>query len=363
MNEEDPYMLTDARPASRDMFTYPRVIAEAGMCDNSVDYAIRVAESAAAVDCWGFKVQMLHPEEVAAPGAVPYDLGLDTPATQREAFDGALPYSAWAEVKAACDEFGIEFLASCWDLDAVDALAALGASWIKVGSGDITHRRMLRRISAYPFNVILSTGASTPREADDAIECLDGQTVPSQVNDLVLMICTLAYPCPLSFAGLSRIRAFREDVPGLVHTDRMGYSDHTRETRTAALAVAAGADYLEKHFTLHPGVGGGDHMFALGPDDMDTYVQEAMEAYAVMHPDPAMLEELEAPARRGARRSLHAAVDLPPGTHLGDAIARGDARWLRPWVVNGISAAHEIGDWALTRAVEAGSPILWDVIG
>ena len=39
-----------------------RVIAEAGMCDNSVQYAIEAARQAKQVGCWGFKVQMLNPK-------------------------------------------------------------------------------------------------------------------------------------------------------------------------------------------------------------------------------------------------------------------------------------------------------------
>jgi sialic acid synthase SpsE len=54
---------------------------------------------------------------------------------------------------------------------------------------------------------------------------------------------------------------------------RWGLSDHTESTLTPALAVAAGATIIEKHFTLSKRLPGPDHPFALEPIELKEMIQ------------------------------------------------------------------------------------------
>jgi len=134
----------------------------------------------------------------------------------------------------------------------------------------------------------------------------------------------LSYPCEMNDARLGRIHWILENW-GFVAA---GYSDHTPGISTAGLAVAAGASYLEKHFTVTPGAGG-DHDFALDKDRMVGYVWAAEEAWRMTHSDTPIGEPLpsELDARVRARRSLHAvtAIELGEGLVVGENCA-----FLRP---------------------------------
>ena len=124
-----------------------RVIAEAGQTMlASVPVAIDQAYRAAHAGAWGYKTQLLKPGAIASPDAPKY--WTHGPGdNQREAFTraGLLDYGAWREVKWACDDFGIEFLATPFDLDALDALEEIGVNVYKIASGDITFRPLLEK--------------------------------------------------------------------------------------------------------------------------------------------------------------------------------------------------------------------------
>lgn len=292
-----------------------RVIAEAGTCNHSLQWAHEAVEAAAAAGCWGFKVQMLTADLLVTRDAPRYDR-LAGPATQHEAFEGALPYRAWGEVFDHAREVGLVPFASCWDLEAVEVAADLGCEWFKLGSADITYKALIQA-AAMSGNVILSTGASIEAEIHRAVDWVWGQ----RRDGLVLMACTLSYPCDLSDAQLGRIGRLK-DVFG--HDFDIGYSDHTYSTLTGGWAVAAGASYLEKHFTVTPGAGG-DHDFGLDPESMKAYVRGAFQVAGMM--DEHWLVASERDARQLARRSLHTTSDVARGDRLVVGVNCG---WLRP---------------------------------
>lgn len=319
-----------------------RVIAEAGMCANSVDWAHRAVVAAADAAVWGFKVQLLNADTLTSRTAERYD-HLAGPATQHDAFQNALPYPAWAEIYDHARSLGLEPFASCWDEAAVEASETLlNPAWYKVGSADITHHGLLEVIASTGKRVILSTGAADDSEIGRAVEVL------AAAPQLVLMHCPLVYPAGLRDIRLRRIKwlfPFGGDL---------GFSDHTPWVFTAGLAVAAGADWLEKHFTVTPGRGG-DHDFALNPADMTMYRREADRAWQARESWGAELSEplpTERAARDLARRSLFAAVRIPRGERVVPGV---NAVFLRP--ARGGIPADAKGPWYAERDYQPGEQI------
>lgn len=327
-----------------------RVVAEAGMCANSVEWAHTAVNAAAEAGLWGFKVQLLSADTLAAKGAPRYDR-LAGPADQYEAFTGALPYSAWAEVYDHAREKGLEPFASCWDEAAVHASEELlKPEWYKIGSADITHLSLIREIAATGKGIILSTGAATADEIERAVDQIWHHS-PAVLPGIVLMACSLSYPCYMADARLSRVLWLRD--LGVVVSDEYGYSDHTLRVETGGLAVAAGASWLEKHFTVTPGEGG-DHDFALNPVEMWEYVRLAERAFAATYSaegnDQPLTNEL--PARDLARRSLHTTSAVSKGDKL---IVGKNTAWLRP--AKGGIPADTAGPWYAMRDYEAGEQV------
>ena len=278
-----------------------RVIAEAGTCNHSLDYAHQAVDAIAATGAWAMKVQLLQADTITSRAALPYGKGLKEASSQHEAFSGALRYPAWTEIKDHCDEVGLEWFASCWDHDAVDACMSLGVNWFKVGSADITHESLLRYIGETGIPVMLSTGGATLDEISRALEWIGHFSV-------VPFVCTLSYPCPRGEANLRRLMWWQ------TQGWHVWYSDHTEGLDTICVASMLGASYVEKHVTLTPGEGG-DHDFAISMDQLEWVCERLpdlgitsgvfLRADGLLGDGRIRRLECERDAVRWARRSWH----------------------------------------------------------
>lgn len=174
-----------------------------------------------------------------------------------------LSYDNFREIKAYCDEIGIQFASTADEFDSLDFLVELGIPFIKVGSGDVGNISYLRYIGSKRKPVILSTGMSTLADVENSIKALrDGGA-----NDISLLHCTTSYPCPFDSVNLNAMNtlknAFRLPV---------GYSDHTIGIEIPIAAVAMGAEIIEKHFTLDRTMPGPDHIASTEPNDFKLMV-------------------------------------------------------------------------------------------
>ena len=319
-----------------------KVVAESGQCaQGDVALAIRMARWAHEAGAWGFKTQLLKPETIAAADAPKYWRD-DYPTTnQREAFTlaGLVDYGAWREVKDACDDIGIVFFATPFDLDAVEALHSIGVRHFKVASGDLPYKALIETCHATGGQVILSTGAATKHEIVRALCWAPHAT---------LLACTLSYPTPIAAAHLARIGSLQDSLPGTP----VGYSDHTSHNGTALAAAALGATMLEVHYT-HDKTAGDvpDHAMALDPEGLADYVAHAQVGALLRgSPDlgPVPLEEA---ARHGARRSAHATRKLV----AGEVLTAADVAFLRP--DGPVQPWHEVVGRSVVEDTEAGAQI------
>lgn len=292
-----------------------RIIAEAGPCNGDVNYACDAVAMAHAAGAWAIKVQMYQADKIVQPWAKRYDHTYGSSGTQHEAFQNTIDYPDWRGVKDYADTLGIEFFASCFDLEAVDWCESMGVEHYKIASGEITNYELLEYVGNTRKHVILSTGASTLSEIEAAKVALG--MYPDEVT---IMACSLEYPASMGL--MNRILQLRTAFPGYP----IGYSDHTPGTDSTWVAASMGATMLEKHFTLTPGEGG-DHDFAVTPTELYEMVsiarraEELMEAPLLFGPTAA-----EQAARKGARRGVYYARDLTKG----QPFTREDVKILRP---------------------------------
>ena len=146
----------------------------------------------------------------------------------------------------------------------LEVLLAVGVPAVKVGSDDFTNLPLLKSYSGCGLPLVLSSGMSDLSEvhqALDAVGALDGYPT-------VLLVCTSQYPTPPSDANLARITTLRAAFP----TIPIGFSDHTQGAVAATAAIALGACFLEKHFTLDHELPGPDHWFSEDPEGLTAWV-------------------------------------------------------------------------------------------
>ena len=287
-----------------------RLVAEIGGCNGDLQYALDAVDAFADAGVWAIKGQLYRADTLVTKDAKPYGTNLQEPATQYEAFSHVLGYDEWGEVKRRCDELGVVFFGSVFDRRAVDTALDQGWEYIKIASADITHRALLEIVAQSLWQVFLSTGAATESEITRAADLF----YPDMLH---ILACTLAYPCPLDEAHVDRIDTLKQTYRSV------GYSDHTRGIAAADYAYRIGADFVEKHVTLTPGLGG-DHDFAITPDQVKTLV--AGDVYTSVVTDSLVAgdhrlypRDVEQAARYGARRSPYMLEDVEAGGRVDDS--------------------------------------------
>lgn len=133
----------------------------------------------------------------------------------------------------------IGFSTTVFDRQRVPFVAGLGLDFIKIASPDCGSSGLLSDVAGRFPTVILSTGMSEEAEVRGAVNA-----VRSGGARLALLHCM--YPLVDGAYHLRRIQWLRE------HAAEVGLSDHSAgdDLRASKLAIALGADWIERHFIL-----------------------------------------------------------------------------------------------------------------
>jgi len=243
------------------------IIAEAGVNHNgSVEMAFKLIDAAAKsgadiVKFQTFKAEKLVSKEARKAQYQKLSLTEDDDLQISMLKKLELDEAAHIKLVEHCKSRGIEFLSTGFDEESIDMLIRLGIKKIKIPSGEITNKPLLRHIAAKGFPVILSTGMSDMSDIGKAVEVL--LTGGLRKSDLTILHCTTEYPAPLEDVNLKSMQSIAEefDVP-------VGYSDHTVGIEVPVAAVAMGAVIIEKHFTIDRNLPGPDHKASLEPSEL-----------------------------------------------------------------------------------------------
>lgn len=332
------------------------VVAEAGVNHNQdFDLARRHIIEAAQAGAGAIKFQHYSADKLVTRTAPIYwklPTG-DGAVTQYETFsklDG-LPREREAELVMIARDHGIVWFSTPFDEESADHLDSLGVPAFKIASGDITLLPFLRHVARKKRPIILSTGASTVGEIEEAVEAIRSEGN----DDIVLLHCTLSYPTPDEDANLLMIRTLRALLPRYP----VGLSDHTYGITAPIVAVALGARVIEKHYTVDKGLPDSpDHKLGVDTGELRMLCESVRRAQAMLGQGAKVPVPIEQPAREGARRSVVARRPIKAGM----LIAREDLICKRPGL--GIPPKHldlVVGRRA-ARDIEADECITWDMV-
>ncbi len=292
------------------------VIAEAGANHNrDLDVARRLIDTAADAQADAVKFQTYSGSALYSSKTPRFEyLGeLGAKPAHELLEEIALPRDWQPLLAAHARDRGIEFLSSPFDRDAVDELDALNVAAFKIASFEIVDHGLIRYAAAKGRPMIFSTGMCTMAEVDDALRVAR----EAGAGECALLQCASLYPSPPEIMNLRSILTMRAafGVP-------VGLSDHTRGIHIAAAAVAAGAQLVEKHFTLDRSMSGPDHPFAIEPKELAEMVAHIRDVEAALGDGvkrgPSELEAAEMFAK--ARRSVVAACKIEAGTVISEAM-------------------------------------------
>ena len=309
------------------------VIAEAGVNHNgSVDTAREMARLAAQAGADFVKFQTFDPDAVVAAGGPTAEYQQNQGYTDQRSMLATLRLreADHTELKSYCDELGIGFLSTPFDLASVELLRRLGQTTWKIASGEITNVPLIERIAEIAEEVIMSTGMATLGEIEQALSWLDGAGCPRE--RVTVLHCNTEYPTPYEDVNLRAMQTIA-DAFGV----RVGYSDHTLGTEVPVAAVAMGARVIEKHFTLDRSAEGPDHRASLEPQELADMVSRIRHVEAALGDGIKRVSESEKKNRELVRKGVYAATRIKKGegfsaenvTTKRPAHATDAAQWAR----------------------------------
>lgn len=156
---------------------------------------------------------------------------------------------------------GVECIATAFDSQKIDFVAACGQKVFKIPSGELTNWPYLVHIARFGKPVLLSTGMSTLEEIGAALEVLQSHGLARSA--ITVLHCTSAYPAPYGELNLPAMVQIRDRFQVAV-----GYSDHSLGIEVAPSAVALGAEVIEKHITLDRTMEGPDQQASIEPSEL-----------------------------------------------------------------------------------------------
>ncbi len=259
------------------MTTYkkPFVIAEAG-CNHmgQMEIAKDLIETAAhfcKADAIKFQKrcpkELLTPEQYNAPHPNPANSFGDTYGAHREFLE--FDVDQHAQLKKWCEEAGIIYSTSVWDLTSAKEIASLHPQFIKIPSACNTHFEMLQWLcDNYEGEIQLSFGMTTHEEEERVVQLFEKN---GRAKDLILYNCTSGYPVPFKDICLLELTRMKKQYDGRVKA--IGFSGHHLGIAVDVAAYTLGAEYIERHYTLDRAWKGTDHAASLEPDGIRKLVR------------------------------------------------------------------------------------------
>jgi N,N'-diacetyllegionaminate synthase len=292
------------------------IIAEAGVNHNgSFDLARQMIVVAKEAGANYIKFQTAVPELVISKYARKADYQVTNTGTNESQLDMCrkihLPLSDYKLLNEICNQLGIKFLSTPFDLQSIDILADLRMDYMKIPSGEITNLPYLRKIAQLHIPVILSTGISRIGEIEDALDIL--MQAGLSKDQIILLHCNTEYPTPYSDVNL-RVMQTLSRCFGII----VGYSDHTKGIEVPIAAVALGAKVIEKHFTLDKNLPGPDHVASLDPEELKNMVLGIRHIEAALGSPVKRVTASEEKNIHVARKSIVAASDIVAGEILNE---------------------------------------------
>ncbi|KAF0226216.1 MAG: N-acetylneuraminate synthase [Erysipelotrichaceae bacterium] len=285
------------------------IIAEAGVNHNgSLQLAKQLVDIACEAGVDIVKFQTFKAENLVTHTAVMADYQIQNLGQDSSQFDMLkkleLSFRDFLELKAHCDQKGIEFISTPFDLESIDFLSQLNMKYWKIPSGELTNLPYLEKIAKLEHPVILSTGMATMDEVRASYDIL----IKNGASEVFVLHCTSDYPTQFSDVNMNAMLSMKQEFG-----DNIGYSDHTQGILIPTVAVSMGAKIIEKHFTISKTMEGPDHKASLEPSELKELVNNIrnIESCFGSFVKQPTLEELN--TRLVARKSIMASRKIEQG--------------------------------------------------
>jgi N-acetylneuraminate synthase len=257
------------------------------------------------------------------------------------------------ELKKECKKNKIDFFTSPYDLDYVDSVEPYIDAY-KIGSGDITWKDILIKISHKKKPIIIATGASNLKEVLRAYKIL------KRNKKLVIMQCNTNYTIHEDNFNNINLNVLKNFKKRFKNNAILGLSDHTPGHATVLGAVALGARVIEKHFTDSNARTGPDHSFSMNPNSWADMIYETRRLEKSLGNGIKKVERNEKDSVIVQRRSIKAKTNLKKGSIL----SKNNITFLRPCEKNDIDPfdVKKVLNKKIKKDLKKGESLTWKKI-
>ena len=290
------------------------IIAEAGVNHNgSLDLAKKLVDEGKKAGVDIVKFQLAIPELLVSRTAKMAEYQIVNTGKEESQLKMlkkiSLTFDEHKELMKYCQDNGVPYLCTPFDLPSIDFLHANGHNTWKIPSGEITNFPYLRKIASFNGDVIMSTGMCSLQDIECALNTL--VQFGQNKSKITLLHCNTEYPTPYQDVNLKAMLEIGEKF-GV----NIGYSDHTKGIEVPIAAVALGATVIEKHFTLDRNMEGPDHKASLEPDELKAMVCAIRNIEQALGSGHKTISESERKNIEIARKSIVAACPIKTGELL-----------------------------------------------
>ncbi len=260
-------------------------------------------------------------------------------------------YTPWEwqkDLVTYANSLGLACFSSPFDLTAVDFMDEIGMPAYKVASYEINDIPMIRKIAKKGKPIVISTGTAYLEDIERAL-----QVCKEEGNENVILLkCTSAYPCPYEDMNINVIPLMKKTFDCMV-----GLSDHTLGSEVALGSIALGAKVIEKHVTLKREDGGPDAAFSMEMEEFIDMVRQIRNLEKALGKATFELTDKQKAARAGTR-SLYVVKDIK----AGEVITQDNVRSVRPG--RGLHTMHyeELLGKCATMDLKKGTPLSWNMV-
>ena len=237
------------------------------------------------------KFQKRHPkecltaEEYSAPHPVPQNSYGSTYGEHRERLEFNL--EEHRQLKKWCEEFGVDYSCSIWDMTSAKEIVSLNPKMIKVPSANSDNFSILEYLCKnFSGEIHISVGMTTKKEIEEIVNFFEKN---ERNKDLVLYSCTSGYPIKFEEICLLEIKRLIELYDSRLKA--IGFSGHHLGIAADIAAITLGSRYIERHFTLDRTWKGTDHAASLEPIGMMKLVRDVYNVSgAIRYKEQDLLE-------------------------------------------------------------------------
>lgn len=221
------------------------------------------------------------------------------------------------EVYKYAKEKGLDFVETLCARGCLSLLKLFTPDYLKVASRDLTNIPLLEALAETKIPMILSTGMAGKKELDEALD-----TITRYHSNISILHCVSQYPTEPDNLNLNTITYLKKHYGQY----KIGFSDHTIGISAPSIAIALGAEIIEKHITIDRHMKGTDQAGSLGPDGIYRMVRDIRITEHWLGEEDIYIDKSVLSTKIKLERSIATRRDMQPG----EIIKENDLHMLSP---------------------------------